>query len=111
MARDNVPLGDYPEVYLDAARLGTDALYGLPLRGHAFMLWYRQDVFKELGLEEAARVDGSTTLGVLRHVTFPLILPGIIVSAAFAFISTWNEFIFALVVGGQRVTLIQVGLN
>lgn len=62
-------------------------------------------------LEEAARVDGSTTADVLRHVTFPLILPGVIVSAAFAFISTWNEFIFALVVGGQRVTLIQVGLN
>ena len=62
-------------------------------------------------LEEAARVDGSTTFDVLRYVTFPLILPGVIVSAAFAFISTWNEFIFALVVGGQRVTLIQVGLN
>lgn len=62
-------------------------------------------------LEEAAYVDGSTTFGVLRHITFPLILPGIIVSAAFAFISTWNEFIFALVVGGQRVTTVQVGLN
>lgn len=62
-------------------------------------------------LEEAAHVDGCTTLGVLRHITFPLILPGVIVSAAFAFISTWNEFIFALVVGGQRVTTIQVGLN
>lgn len=62
-------------------------------------------------LEEAAYVDGSTTFGVLRHITFPLILPGIIVSAAFAFISTWNEFIFALVVGGQNVTTVQVGLN
>lgn len=62
-------------------------------------------------LEEAAYVDGSTTFGVLRHITLPLILPGIIISAAFAFISTWNEFIFALVVGGQRVTTVQVGLN
>lgn len=51
VAKDNVPLDDYPEVYLDAARLGTDTLYGLPLRGHAFMLWYRQDVLDELGLE------------------------------------------------------------
>ncbi len=62
-------------------------------------------------LEEAAYVDGSTTFGVLRHITFPLILPGIIVSGAFAFISTWNEFIFALVIGGQRVTTVQVGLS
>ena len=51
VAGDNVPLDDYPEVYLDAGRLGTDTLYGLPLRGHAFMLWYREDVLNELGLE------------------------------------------------------------
>ncbi len=50
-AADGVDLSDYPEVYLDAARLGTDTLYGLPLRGHAFMLWYRQDVLEEAGLE------------------------------------------------------------
>lgn len=62
-------------------------------------------------IEEAAQVDGCTTLGILRHITLPLILPGVIVSAAFAFISTWNEFIFALVIGGKNVTLIQVGLN
>ena len=51
VARDGVAIDDYPEVYLDAARLGTDMLYGLPLRGHAFMLWYRKDVLNELGLE------------------------------------------------------------
>jgi len=50
-ARDEVDLADYPEVYLDAARLGTDTLYGLPFRGHAFMLWYRKDVLSDLGLE------------------------------------------------------------
>jgi len=50
-ARDGVDLADYPEVYLDAARLGTDTLYGLPFRGHAFMLWYRKDVLSDLGLE------------------------------------------------------------
>ena len=48
---DGVDTSDFPEVYLDAARLGTDTLYGLPLRGHAFMLWYRQDVLEEAGLE------------------------------------------------------------
>jgi len=62
-------------------------------------------------LEEAAYVDGCTTRGVLRHITFPLIMPGVIVSAAFAFISTWNEFIFALVVGGEKVQTIQIGLH
>lgn len=51
VAADEIDLSDYPEVYLEAGRLGTDTLYGLPLRGHAFMLWYRQDVLEELGLE------------------------------------------------------------
>ena len=51
VAQDNVALDDYPEVYLEAGQLGGDTLYGLPLRGHAFMLWYRQDVLEDLGLE------------------------------------------------------------
>jgi len=57
-------------------------------------------------LEEAAYVDGCTTRAP--HITFPL-MPGVIVSAAFAFISTWNEFI--LVVGGEKVQTIQIGLH
>ena len=48
---DDIDTTDFPEVYLDVARLGTDALYGLPLRGHAFMLWYREDVLAEAGVE------------------------------------------------------------
>lgn len=65
VAADGIDLSDYPEVYLDAGRFGGETLYGLPLRGHAFMLWYRQDVLKSAGLEvpttwqgiaEAARV-------------------------------------------------------
>ena len=52
IAEANVSLDDFPEAYLEAGRLGTeDTVYGLPLRGHAFMLFYRTDVFDELGLE------------------------------------------------------------
>lgn len=49
--RDAIPLDDFPEVYLEAGKVGTDELYGLPLRGHAFMLWYRKDILSDLGLE------------------------------------------------------------
>lgn len=62
-------------------------------------------------LEEAAYMDGCTTVGVLRHITMPLIMPGIIVTGAFTFISTWNEFIFALVIAGREVETVQIGLN
>ncbi|KIF77409.1 sugar ABC transporter permease [Streptomyces sp. 150FB] len=48
-------------------------------------------------LEEAAAVDGATRLRTLVSVTAPLLAPGIVATALFAFITAWNEFFFALV--------------
>jgi multiple sugar transport system permease protein len=47
-------------------------------------------------LEEAAIIDGASRLGVLFRVTLPLSLPGIVAIVVYAFVTTWNEFIFAL---------------
>ncbi|MER7776766.1 carbohydrate ABC transporter permease [Streptomyces sp. NPDC096191] len=48
-------------------------------------------------LEEAAAVDGAGRLRTLVSVTAPLLAPGIVATALFAFITAWNEFFFALV--------------
>ncbi|MEU0033751.1 carbohydrate ABC transporter permease [Streptomyces sp. NPDC006333] len=48
-------------------------------------------------LEEAAAVDGAGRLRTLVSVTAPLLAPGIVATALFAFVSAWNEFFFALV--------------
>ncbi|MFC9846706.1 carbohydrate ABC transporter permease [Streptomyces sp. NPDC060223] len=48
-------------------------------------------------LEEAAAVDGAGRLRTLISITAPLLAPGIVATALFAFISAWNEFFFALV--------------
>ncbi|MEU9894014.1 carbohydrate ABC transporter permease [Streptomyces phaeochromogenes] len=48
-------------------------------------------------LEEAAAVDGAGRLRTLVSITAPLLAPGIVATALFAFISAWNEFFFALV--------------
>ncbi|MER7517756.1 carbohydrate ABC transporter permease [Streptomyces sp. NPDC126499] len=48
-------------------------------------------------LEEAAAVDGAGRLRILVSVTGPLLAPGIVATALFAFITAWNEFFFALV--------------
>ncbi|MFD7707036.1 carbohydrate ABC transporter permease [Streptomyces sp. NPDC059785] len=48
-------------------------------------------------LEEAAAVDGAGRARVLFSVTAPLLAPGIVATALFAFITAWNEFFFALV--------------
>ena len=51
MAESGKTMEDYPQAYIDSSRMGTDTTYGFPLRGHAQMLYYRADVFEELGLE------------------------------------------------------------
>ena len=48
-------------------------------------------------LEEAAMVDGSTRLGVFVKILLPLMAPGLVATSVFAFITTWNEYIFARV--------------
>lgn len=48
-------------------------------------------------LESAALVDGASRLGAFRDVILPQLLPGIISTALFTFILSWNEYLFALV--------------
>jgi multiple sugar transport system permease protein len=47
-------------------------------------------------LEQAALVDGCSFMQILRYIVLPLALPGIAASAAFIFLTCWNEFILAL---------------
>jgi multiple sugar transport system permease protein len=47
-------------------------------------------------IEDAARVDGQSRLGVLLRIVLPLIFPGVIVVGTFAFLDAWNELLFAL---------------
>jgi multiple sugar transport system permease protein len=49
-------------------------------------------------LYKAARIDGCSHLGVLRHVYLPLAMPAVVASLMFAFLTSWNEFLFALIV-------------
>jgi multiple sugar transport system permease protein len=64
-----------------------------------FALWmlvgYARAVPAEL--EEAAAMDGAGRARVLLSVTAPLMAPGIVATALFAFVTAWNEFFFALV--------------
>jgi N,N'-diacetylchitobiose transport system permease protein len=46
-------------------------------------------------LEEAAMVDGSSRLGSFGRILLPLVAPGLVATSIFAFITTWNEYIFA----------------
>ncbi|SHE98940.1 multiple sugar transport system permease protein [Kaistia soli DSM 19436] len=48
-------------------------------------------------IEEAARIDGARSVALLTKIMLPLVWPGIVTVALFAFLNTWNEFIAALV--------------
>ncbi len=62
-------------------------------------------------LEEAAIIDGAGRLGILFRITLPLSLPGLVAIIVYAFVTTWNEFIFALVFAEDyRVKTLPIGL-
>ena len=48
-------------------------------------------------IESAAMVDGASRMGAFRDVVLPQLLPGIISTALFTFILSWNEYLYALV--------------
>jgi multiple sugar transport system permease protein len=81
----------------------TDSLVGLTLVHTTytlpFALWMLQGYVSAIPneLEEAGAMDGASRLEVLRRIVFPLLMPGIVATAMFSFVSSWNEFFFALV--------------
>ncbi len=60
-------------------------------------------------IEEAAFVDGCNDFQILFFISLPLVRPGILVASVFAFIMSWNEFLFALIIGREMRTM-QVAL-
>ncbi|WP_323101316.1 carbohydrate ABC transporter permease [Intrasporangium sp. YIM S08009] len=64
-----------------------------------FALWMLQGFVAAVPaeLEEAAAIDGASRFQTLRRIVFPLLMPGIVATAMFAFVAAWNEFFFALV--------------
>ena len=95
----------------------ADSYPGLILLYTAFALpyvmWmmrgYLEDVPVEL--EEAALVDGYSHLSVLWRVTVPMARNGLIATAIFAFVFSWNEFLFALVLTRTEVITFTVQIS
>ena len=63
-----------------------------------------------LDTEEAAMVDGSSRLQVIKNIVLPMAMPGIITAAIFCFILAWNEFIFAIILTTKDAQTMPVGL-
>jgi len=60
--------------------------------------------------EEAALVDGSSRLQVIRNIVLPMAAPGLVTAAIFCFIVSWNDFLFALILTTNKAVTLTVGL-
>lgn len=80
--------------------------------GMPFVIWVMVSYFEGLPveLEESARVDGCTRQGAFWHVILPLSAPGVLTSAILAFIFSWNNFMFSVVLAGDRVRTLPVAV-
>lgn len=101
-----VPLETYVvPLYLELRDFGLlDSRLGLiaPLLAQSLpfgVFWMRQS-FRALpqSLIDAARMDGATTLEVLRHVLVPLLRPAMTTLLVLTFVGTWNDFLLSLIV-------------
>jgi multiple sugar transport system permease protein len=61
-------------------------------------------------LEQAARIDGATRFQAFALVAVPVAAPGLLAAGLLAFILSWNEFLFALILTGKSTNTLPVGL-
>ncbi len=95
-------VGTYEAVIL------TYLTFALPLA-----IWVMVSYFESipLDLEEAALVDGATRFQALRMIILPLALPGIVVALVFAFLTGWNDVLFASVLTLPETRTVAVQLQ
>jgi multiple sugar transport system permease protein len=76
------------------------------------VVWIMIGYFETLhpDLEEAALIDGATLWQAFRHIALPLSRPGIVVAAILAFIFSWNNFIFGVVLAGRETRTLPVAV-
>ena len=102
-------------LYLIYAKIGLlDTYLGLTLAymtfNLSFYVWVLRSFCRDLPveLEEAAALEGWSRLQIFMRVVFPLLRNGIVATGVLCFIFAWNEFLFAFMLGGDRVQTLPV---
>ncbi len=78
----------------------------------AFVVWMMRSYFADVPreMEEAALVDGASHFTAFMRVALPLSMPGIIASALYVIIYSWNDFLFALMLTSPQTKTIPLGI-
>lgn len=79
----------------------------------SFSLWLIKGFFDDLpiGSEEAAFLDGDSHWSVFRKISVPLAAPGIAAAFVLCILFSWNDFLFAAIIGGHAAKTIPVGIS
>jgi ABC-type glycerol-3-phosphate transport system permease component len=111
------PVGLVIPYYLALQKLGAlNTYWGLILIDLTFSLpfaiWLMVSYFEDVPyeMEEAALLDRAGRLRALWHVILPQVSGGIAVTTIFVFLNAWNEFLFAVVLGGNDVRPVTVAM-
>ena len=111
------PVGLIIPYYLALQRIGwLDTYTGLATIYLTFSLpfaiWLMVSYFEDVPfeMEEAALLDRAGRLRALWYIILPQVRGGIAVTAIFVFLNAWNEFMFAVVLGGNRVRPVTVAM-
>ncbi|MCK5672688.1 MAG: carbohydrate ABC transporter permease, partial [Spirochaetales bacterium] len=78
----------------------------------AFTFWLMSGIFESIpsDLEDSARIDGCNPVQAFLYIAVPLSKPGLVTSALFAFIFSWNDFLFALTLTSPDTTTLPLGM-
>ncbi len=78
----------------------------------SFVVWMMRSYFKDVPqeMEEAALVDGASHLQAFFRIALPLSIPGIIASALYCIIFSWNDFLFALMLTSPATKTMPLGI-
>ncbi|MFE0332268.1 carbohydrate ABC transporter permease [Streptomyces sp. NPDC058960] len=73
-------------------------------------IWLMTSFFEAVPaeLEDAAKVDGCSRMGALIRVVLPVVSGGVAVTAIFAFLASWNEFLFALLLTAVKAQTVPI---
>lgn len=77
----------------------------------ALVIYLMRNFFDEVpqALDEAALTEGASEWQVFWRIVLPLTRPGMAVTTMLAFLFSWNEFLFALMIGGSNVQTLPAG--
>ncbi|MBI1777614.1 MAG: carbohydrate ABC transporter permease [Proteobacteria bacterium] len=105
-------------IFILMRSLGLLDTYWALIIGHGtftipFAVWMSTSYMNSIPVEldEAAMIDGCSRLGTIWRIVLPLAAPGIFTTGIYIFVTSWNEYLYAMMLSGRSVRTVTVALQ